>query len=29
MALQNNKSQLTKTKSQGERKIGRWFQMGA
>jgi hypothetical protein len=29
MALQNNKPQLSKRKSQGERKIGRGSQMGA
>jgi hypothetical protein len=29
MALQNNKPQLCKRKSQGERKIGRGPQMGA
>jgi hypothetical protein len=28
-ALQNNKPQLSKRKSQEERKIGRWSQMGA
>jgi hypothetical protein len=29
MAVQNNKPQLSKRKSQGERKIGRGSQMGA